>query len=305
MKHRTFVTGATGYLGSAIAARMVRAGHDVYGLTRDLAGMPALESLGVRPVVGDLNDAESWLGILQNCDTVVHAAFDGENGPIDADLAALDAFRAAALDGRVRKLLYTSGIWVHGPGGAAAIDETSPLKPLELVAWRVAHEDAAIDLSDHEVATVVLRPGMVYGGGRGILGTWFAEAHDRKTVTYPGDGAQRWPMVHREDVADAYLLALEYAKAGDRFLLANEEHHTVKQLAEAAAAAAGAQAVAWPAEDLVAKLGPLGKALLNDLEVTSAKARRELGWVPRHTSFVDEAPELWREWTESRAATVA
>lgn len=304
-KHRVFVTGATGYLGSAIAARLVRGGHDVTGLTRDLRSVRTLEAAGIKSVVGDLADAESWIGVLQNCDTVVHAAFDASTGASEQDHHALEAFRVAALDGRVRRVLYTSGIWVNGPTEGRVLDETAPLKPLEISQWRAAHEEIAIDLSTHDVATVVLRPGMVYGEGRGILGAWFAEAQRSKTVTYPGDGSQHWSMVHRDDVADAYALALEHGKAGERYLLCDESRHTVRQLAEAAAAAAGATAISQPADAVVKALGIFGKALLNDGQFTSARARRELGWVPRHTSFVAEAPQLWREWTEARAATVA
>ena len=112
-------------------------------------------------------------------------------------------------------------------------------------------------------------------------------------------------MVHREDVADAYALALEHGTGGERYLLSDESRFTVKQLAEAAAEAAGARAQSWPAEEVVQTLSLFGKALLNDLQVTSAKARRELGWVPRHTSFVAEAPNLWREWLDAKEAPVA
>lgn len=306
MTHRIFVTGATGYLGGAIAARLARAGHDVLGLTRSLSRARTLDAVGVKPVVGDLADTESWLGLLQNCDAVVHAAIDSENGTAEQDLNALEALRVASLDGRVRRVLYTSGIWVHGAGGdEKPVDETTPLQPLEISEWRAAHEEIAIDLSAHDVATVILRPGTVYGEGRGILGAWFAEAHERHTITYPGDGSQHWPMVHRDDVADGYVLALEHANAGERYLLADDSRHTVRQLAEAAAAAAGATAIGSPGTEVIESLGLYGKALLNDLRVTSAKARRELGWVPRHGSFVSEAPQLWREWQDARTAAVA
>jgi nucleoside-diphosphate-sugar epimerase len=305
MSHRIFVTGATGYLGSAIAARAARAGHAVYGLTRHPDRARVLEAMKVKPVVGDLADTSGWIGVLQNCDVVVHAAYDANTGAPEADLKALEAFRVSALDGRVRRVLYTSGIWVHGPSGDTPTDENTPLQPLELVQWRVAHEEIAVDLSAHDVTTVVLRPGMVYGERRGILGGWFAEAHEKHTLTYPGDGSQHWPMVHRDDVADAYLLAIEHGKHADRFLLADESRLTVKQMAEAAAAAVGVPAKPWPAKELVGTLGLFGKALLNDAQVSSAKARRELGWVPRHNSFLTEAPQLWREWQEARAAKVA
>ena len=305
MKHRIFVTGATGYVGSAIASRMVRAEHEVYGLTRNAESARALGAIGVKPVVGDLRDSEPWIGVLQNCDAVVHAAFDAETGASDQDHNALEAFRVAALDGRVRRVLYTSGIWVHGASADKVVDEKSPLKPLEIAQWRVAHEEIAIDLSAHDVVTVILRPGTVYGECRGIIGGWFAEAHEHKRLNYPGDGSQHWAMVHRDDVADAYLLALEHGKAGERYLLADDSRFTVKQLAEAAAAAAGVPAKPWPAEEVVASLGLYGKALLNDLQVSSAKARRELGWVPRHASFIEEAAPLWRKWQEARTAAVA
>lgn len=305
MKHRIFVTGASGYIGSAVAQRFVRGGHDVMGLARNEATAQKLQAIGVTPVPGDLADISAWVGVLQNCDTAVHAAFDGATGASDMDHQALEAFRVASLDGRLRRVLYTSGIWVHGAGGDRVLDETAPLKPLELVQWRVAHEEIALDLSAHDVSTIILRPGMVYGESRGIFGMWFDEAKHKKTLTYPGDGSQHWSCVHREDVAEAYALAMEHGKGGERYLLADESHHTVKQLAEAAAAAAGATAQSWPAEDVVKTLSLFGKALLNDLQVTSAKARRELGWVPRHTSFANDAPSLWREWLDAKEAPVA
>jgi nucleoside-diphosphate-sugar epimerase len=304
MNERIFVTGATGYVGGAVAARLARKGHQVFGLTRDRENAKALAAMGVTPVVGDLGQPDEWQGVLQNCDAAVHAAFDGENGAADVDRAALEALRHAALDGRVRRVLYTSGIWVHGHGAAGFADETTPLAPLAVVQWRAAHEEIALDLEAHEVAVVIMRPGMVYGEHRGILGGWFAEANDSHTVTYPGDGSQHWSLVHRDDVAEAYALAMEHAPAGSRYLLADESRHTVKEMAEAVAVATKSRPVSWPAADLVRSHGAYGEALLNDLSVSAAKAHRELGWVPRHASFVTEAPELWRDWQAARAAPV-
>ena len=303
MSQRIFVTGATGYIGSAVAARLSRAGHEVFGLTRSREQARTLTAMGVKPVFGDLSEPTDWTGVLQNCDWAVHTAFDVEQGASAQDENALNAFRTAALDGRLRRLVYTSSIWVIG-ASHEVIDESAPLKPLEISQWRPTHEEIALDLSTHEVTTIVMRPAMVYGEHRGILGEWFAEAQATKTVTYPGDGSQHWPMVHRDDVAEAYALALEDGDTSGRFLLADESRHTVKEIAEAAAAAAEAKAVSWSAEQMVESLGLYGKALLNDLQVTSAKARRELGWVPRHTSFVTEAPKLWQEWQEARETPV-
>ena len=313
MKKRVFVTGATGYLGSAVVARLVGAGHDVHGLTRSTDRAKSLEALGVHAVIGDLGESQRWIGVLQNCDSAIHVAFDSGSsakagGPATTsqqDFNALEAFRIAALDGRVRKVIYTSGAWVHGHGGGRVVDESAPLAPLEIAKWRAVHEEMALDLSAHDVDVVVMRPGMVYGERRGILGGWFAEAHDAGTVTYPGDGSQHWAAVHRDDVAEAYALALEHGKGGGSYLLTDESHDTVREMAEAVASATRTKARSWSAEDVVRTLGPFGKALLNDLSVTSAKARRELGWVPGHASFVAEVATLRDEWNRGREALAA
>ena len=301
MQHRVFVTGATGYLGSAIAARLRRSGNEVFGLTRSPDRAGALAALGITPVVGDLGKTDAFLGALRNCDAVVHAA--AESGPhwAEQDEKALAAIRSAAQDGRVRRVLYTSGVWVHGDTGGAVVDESTALNPLALVHWRAAHEDAALDLGEHEAQTIVFRPGIVYGESRGIIGAMFAEAREKRTVTYPGTGDQQWCLVHRDDVAEAFALALEHGRGGERFILVDESRLTVRQIAEAIARVAGAALKPWDAQDVRAKLGLYGEALLTSQRATSAKARRKLGWVPRHTSFVNEAEELHRDWQAQQA----
>ena len=304
MNPRVFITGAGGYLGSAIAARLARAGHDVYGMTRNAERGAQLASAGIRPVFGDLDKPDSFVGTLQNCDAAVHAAID-ESAAAVRDQQALEAFRHAGQDGRLRRLLYTSGIWVHGDSGGRVIDESHPLAPLELVRWRAAHEDVAADLAEHDVATTILRPAVVYGESRGMIGAMFAEAHQQHTVTFAGDGHQHWPLVHRDDVAEAYALALEHARPGERFLIADESQHTLREIAEAIARVTGAEARPWPRDAVLEKLGAYGEALLCDQKVSAMKARRDLGWVPRHLSFAQEADALDREWQSCKGTPVA
>lgn len=303
MSQRVFLTGATGYLGSAIGARLARAGREVIGLTRSEDRVPWLESLGMEAVVGSLDQPDAWIGRLKNADAIVHAAADPQNTAAQ-DQRLLEAVRAAMIDGRVKRLLYTSGIWVHGDSGDGVIDESTPLAPLAISKWRAAHEEVALDYIENGLETVILRPGIVYGESRGILGDWWREARDRHTVTYPGGGTQRWPLVHRDDVSEAYLLALEHAKPGSRFLLADESRHTAREIAEAIARVTGATAQAWPREQVLEKLGGYGEALLTSQRVTSAAARRELGWVPLHGSFVKEAEKLYAEWQAGQKTTV-
>ena len=300
---RIFITGASGYLGSAVAARMARAGHEVYGLTRRKKSAEAIEHMGVKPVIGDLSKPATFVGALKNCDAIVHAASD-PRAWAERDQAALEAFRAAAQDGRVRRLLYTSGVWVHGDTGGQIADETTALEPAELVRWRVSHEEVALDMADDEVVVVVFRPAILYGESRGIIGGLFEEARAKRTVTVPGDGTQHWELVHRDDVAEAYHLAFEYARGGERYILTDEAHLTAGEVGAAIARVTGASLKHRDREAVVKALGKYGEVLLLSQQVTAARARRELGWVPRHASFAAEAEKLYGEWQSAQRTAV-
>jgi nucleoside-diphosphate-sugar epimerase len=300
---KVFVTGGAGYLGSAIAARLVRTGCAVLALARTQERAAAVEALGAEAVLGSFDEPEAVVAAMKNCDAVVHVAHDSERAEAQ-DQVALAAIRTAAHDGRVRRLLYTSGVWVHGDTRGAIVDETAPLAAAERVRWLPAHERAALDLAEVEVVTVVFRPGMVYGGRGGTFGDWFQEARERRTVTYPGDGSQHWGVVHRDDMAEAYALALEHAQGGERYLLVDESRPTVRELAEAVAKATGADAVPQHRRDVLETRGALGAAELMDQQFTGIRARRELGWVPRHTGFPPAAEALLKEW-ETAAEPVA
>jgi nucleoside-diphosphate-sugar epimerase len=303
MNHRVFVTGASGYLGHAIAVRLLRSGHTVFGLTRDPARARTLADAKITPVTGDFADPDTFLSELKNCDCVVHAGL--ETGPEMSrqDQRALEAIQAAVEDGRVRRVLYTSSVWVYGDTGGTVVDESSPLDPPEIAAWRAPHEEVVLDLLEHDVNAIILRPDMVYGGYRGWFGAWFREAREKGTVTYPG-GDQHWSTVHVDDLADAYALALEDGPSGARFILTDESRHTVRELAEAAARAAGARAVRVAPDDAREALGPLADALLCDRQATAGRARRELGWTPMHGSFVAEVERLFNDWRAGREARV-
>ncbi len=301
---RVFVTGATGYLGRAIAARLVKAGSRVHGLARSAERANALRAIGVLPTLGTLEQPESFVAELKNCDAVVHVARSASD-PSRIDQRALEAIRAAVFDGRVRHLVYTSAAFVHGATGDAIADEGSEPAASAPFAWRRAHEEVALDLVEHEAHVSVMRPGLIYGGSGGLFGSWFRDARKARIVSYPGDGNQRWSLVHRDDVAEAYRLALEHARGGQRFLLADESRHTARELAEAVARVSGATARTLAREAASDPAGDWDLALLLDQRVASGKARRELGWVPRHLSFVGEVDALEREWLEGQKASVA
>jgi nucleoside-diphosphate-sugar epimerase len=300
---RVFVLGATGYLGSAIAARLARAGHQVHGLVRTETGAAALAARGIHPAPGDILQPAGYASALRNADLAVHVAAAPGPEAATVDRAALEAMRDGVTDGRVRRILYTSGVWVYGDTGGRIVDEGTPLTgPLPLVSWRVAHEESALALAPRSADVVVFQPCIVYGGTRGILAGLFEGARARKVVTWPGSGEQHWSLVHVEDLAEAYRLAAErppsapgHAK-GERFILDGGSRQTAREIAEAVAAATGMPARSWPREEVLEKLGPYGEALLASQRVTAAKARRELGWTPQHLSFAAEVDELYRDW---------
>src|ERR1043165_3691565 len=133
--NRIFLTGASGYLGSAVAARLARTGQELVALTRDEQHAGALERIGANPLVGDLGQPESYMAVLKNCDAAVHMAVSPELGEAARmDQVALAAFADAAEDGRLRRLLYTSGFWVYGDPHGAVVEDAAPLAPLEPVA---------------------------------------------------------------------------------------------------------------------------------------------------------------------------
>src|SRR5262249_53216946 len=174
MGMRVFVTGASGYLGAAIAARLVKGGCEVQGLVRSEERAENVAALGVKPVLGDLEKPESFLSDLKNNDAVVHAALRSQPETARFDRLALETIRAGGADGRVRHVLYTSGVWVHGDTGETVEDETAPLQhPAEYSAWRTAHEEVALDMVEQEAHVTVMRPGMVYGGWGGEFAGWF------------------------------------------------------------------------------------------------------------------------------------
>lgn len=303
MNRRVFVTGASGYLGSSISTRLARAGFEVHGLTRSPDRAGALEAAGVHPLVGDLDNVAAWNGVLRNCDIAVHAAWNA-NEAAALDRKALDAIRHSAQDGRVRRVIYLSHLWVYGDTAGQVIDETRSLAPLPLATWRAAHEDVATDFSEYEADVLVMRPATVYGESRGFFGGLFDEAREHRTVTVPGNGSQFWPLVHRDDVSEAIALAIEHGKGGERYNLGDESQLTVKQLGEAIARATGTELKFSEAESVLKHQGLYGEGLLASQKLTSAKARRDLGWVPRHANFAREVDDLFREWSAGHEAPV-
>jgi nucleoside-diphosphate-sugar epimerase len=296
MTMEIFLTGASGYLGLAVAVAFRRAGHRVSGLARSAAAAEVLMRHEVAPVLGALETPERYQEAAARADVVAHLAVD-----YGADTAAVDEQTVRALLGvavearEPKRLLYTSGVWVYGDTGSGVADEAHPPRPPRAVAWRPEIERLVLEAP--RMRGVVLRPGVVYGGRGGLTGMWFAGATAGE-LRIPGEGANRWAMVHVDDLADAYVRAAEADVTGEVFNLTDETTATLGELARAAGDAVGHReaVVTTSLAEASVRLGPLAEALALDQRVSSERARRALGWRPRHGGFVVEAVTYFAAW---------
>jgi nucleoside-diphosphate-sugar epimerase len=267
---RVLVTGATGYIGSAVAAALKTAGHTVTALAHSAEVESETRAAGYRAVRGDLKDVAALRELAGNHDGVIHAANTG-----GADAAAVDVAATRAmlhgLEGTGRPFVYTSGAWVLGPGRS---DEGSPLSPPAIVAWRRGLE-AEVMRAAPGVRAVVVRPGVAFGRSGGIPGMVI-----RGELPVLGSGSQRWPMVHVDDLAELYVRALE-APAGS-ILHGVGEAVSMTEIARARGDAAEPPA-ALEEGAARAQFGDFADALLQDQAVSSVRTRGLTGWQPRRS----------------------
>jgi nucleoside-diphosphate-sugar epimerase len=298
---RIFVTGATGYLGSAIVEALVRAGHAVTGLSRSEEKDREVRRLGATPVRGVLGAVARVAPSLAGHDAFVHAAVDYGLGP-PADREAMDALLGAArAAGRPTQVVYTSGVWVLGDAPEAAGEAASTDRPAKAVAWRPAHERAVLEAASGDLATAVVRPGIVFGERRGLVSPWFEQALEEGAARIVGDGRNRWAFVHRADLAELYRLVVE-RRARGVFHGVDGASPSVGEAARAASAAAGKGDVrSIPLAEARGQFGPMADALVMDQVVHSTR-HAEVGWRPEHPPFVEDAPNAFREFSDRRTA---
>jgi nucleoside-diphosphate-sugar epimerase len=295
---RVFLTGTTGYIGFNVALGFRRHGHEVWGLVRQPEKVNYLVRHEIHTVLGDMARPETYARVAAEADVFVHAAYDGWAGIVGPDRTTVETLLEVAGKGpQAKTLLYTSGVWVYGDTGDRIADEASPLKPARAAVWRVAHEELVLNAA--RVRGVVIRPGCVYGKQGGLTGGWFAGALGRRPFEVVGSGGNRWAMVHVWDVADAYVRAAEKGDLGGEAVnLVDPSHTTIREMATAAADAAGytGEIRYVPVADAEQTMGPLAEALALDQRVTSRKAGWKLGWKPRFHGFVADVATYLEAW---------
>lgn len=282
------VTGVTGTIGGAVARALIRRGHNVTGTVRDEDGGGAAPE-GVEVVVADLFEPSALSDVAQRVDGAVHAASSNDERAGELDRGVVNAL-IAAFDGTEKPLVYTSGLWLHGNVGSAPFTEDSPLAPPMVVAWRPAIEQTLLEAADRGLRTIRIRPGLVYGGGRGYVPMLLApqEHGEEKVVRHFGDGSNRWAVVHADDLGDLYALAVESAPAGSVYLGASEEPVRMHEAAKVVADRHAAQVQDWDPADAERYWSVMVEALMLDQVATHAHARVDLGWQPQRSGLLEE-----------------
>jgi nucleoside-diphosphate-sugar epimerase len=284
-----FVVGASGYVGSAVAAALQNRGHGVLAAARTGDTARKLSGAGIDSVTADIVNPESLQAPAQRADGVVYAVqYNGED-PLRIEGAALRAL-VDALAGSGKPLLYTSGVWIYGDTGGRAVDEDAPIHPTPLVAHRPQLERFVLDGVERGVAAIVIRPGIVYGSGGGIPAMWLQSARDEGAARFVGDGTNHWPTIHREDLAELYALALDRPEPGAIYNAADDSAFTVAEMAAAASRGAGRDGATamWPLDEARKTLGAFADALALDALVDSSRARERFGWHARRPAIVDD-----------------
>ncbi|MCU0257312.1 MAG: sugar nucleotide-binding protein, partial [Vicinamibacterales bacterium] len=256
-------------------------------------------SRDLRGIVADLADEQAAASpALRGFDAYVHTAFEASARGAEVDRQAVEALGAAARESGAQAFLYTSGIWVLGPTTGA--DETAPVNPTPLVAFRPVHEQVVLALGGGPLRAIVVRPGVVYGGGRGIVGDMLRDA-ENGIMRVIGNGENHWPLVYDRDLADLYARLVAGPEASGIFHATDDTQHTVAEIAAAIAAHPQQKPDIryMPIAEARAKMGPYADALALDQVVRSPRARA-LGWQPTLGSIVNNVPRLFEEWRNAR-----
>ena len=286
---RVFVTGATGFIGSAIVPELIGAGHEVVGFARSDRSAAALAAAGAEVHRGDLEDPESLRTGAAAADGVIHCAFIHDFTQLDSsgrtDLRAVETF-GAALEGTGRPLVVTSGTGLLAPGRVATEDDAAD--PASHAGHRVPSEVATLALAARGVRSSLVRlPPSVHGeGDHGFVPVLIDIARRTGVSGYVGDGSSRWPAVHRLDAARLFRLALEAAPAGSVLHGVAEQGVPTREIAAVIGRHLDVPVTPIAPEDAGDHFGWLAAFFAAEVPASSALTRERLGWTPEQPGLV-------------------
>ncbi|MGW6600839.1 NAD-dependent epimerase/dehydratase family protein [Streptomyces sp. NPDC055036] len=272
------MTGGSGYVGRATIEALVRRGIEVAALVRSDASDRVVTGLGASAVRGELTDVAVLREAARAADGVLHLGQHAGADAAEVDRAAAEAMQDGA---GARPYVHTGGVWVYGDT-AGVVDEDAPLKPPRLTAWRLENEKRVLARAATGERPVVVMPGLVYGRSAGLIEMFYAApGREAGAVPVVGDGSNHWSLVHVEDLAELYVLALA-APAGSVYAGVGDQNPTALQVAEALSRAMGRPGAIrqLTMDEATKEMGPIAEAFALDQRFTGARARGQLGWNP-------------------------
>ena len=288
---RVFVTGASGWIGSAVVDELLATGHDVTGLARSAASAAKLEAKGAQVRRGDLDDLDGIRAGAKDADAVIHLAnkhdFDNPAVSNAAERGAVQTI-GDTLVGTGRPFLLASGVAALAQGRPATEADASPFHGPD--SPRGGSENLALEFAGRGVHAVSLRfaPSVHGTGDHGFIAVLAAIAREKGVSGYPGDGTNRWAAVHRTDAARMVTLGLGKAPAGARLHAVAEEGVTTREIAEAIGRAFDLPVASIPADDVQAHFGWIGGFFAMNLAATSTATQELLGWTPTGPTLVED-----------------
>jgi len=290
---RIFVTGATGFIGSAIVQELIGSGHQVLGLARSDAGAASLRAAGAQVHRGDIEDFDNLKRGAAASDGVIHTAFNHDFSKFaancEADRLAIEAL-GSALEGSDRLLIVTGGLALLAKDRLATEDD--PPVPVSDTYPR-ASEAAAAALAERGVHTSVVRLPQVHDDVKQGLVTYLVGlAREKGVSAYVGEGLNRWAAVHRFDAAHLYRLAIENGAADARYHAVAEDGVSFREIAEVICRGLNVPVVSKPAEEAASHFGWLARFTGLDLTASSARTRQRLGWRPTRPGLIADLEQM-------------
>lgn len=283
---KVLILGATGSIGTAVAAEMAAHGHDVLALARSDAADAALTAKGYQTLRGDLLRPAEWASAVRGVDAVIHVAatFDDDMEAVDRALVTALIDAAGAPDRPIR-FIHTGGCWLYGATGDGVATEGTPFEPIPAFEWAV--ETAEMLERSPAFSTAVIHPAMVYHQGGGVFEGFLESAKATGEIALWGPASTRWPLIHRDDLAVAYRLLAERSDLTGHFNASAETGVPIGEIARVICSRLGVKPTFTERNKAaaIAELGAWAEGMFLDQQFACPRLMAETGWRAKVTDF--------------------